>query len=174
MVRRNMTRPKLRPVRIALLIGFLGAAALRRAPPRAWRRHIKRPPRRAVKGEALPRALTRRRCPGAGWSRGGLSTPESVQQVRLALVEGAPLAPARRVGDRVVGMAIPAGGVAGLRIDRPVAALDALRRPGSPRRRSARSRRCPARDSSSGCDRGCSPGRRASRDCRRTRRPPCA
>src|SRR5678815_851105 len=26
MVRRNMTRPKLRPVRIALLIGFLGAA----------------------------------------------------------------------------------------------------------------------------------------------------
>src|SRR5688572_27794089 len=56
----------------------------------------------------------------------GLSTPEPVQQVRLALIEGAPLAPARFIADRVIGMAIPAGGVAGLRIDGPVAALDAL------------------------------------------------
>src|SRR5688572_10280098 len=56
----------------------------------------------------------------------GLSTPEPVQQIRLALVEGAPFAPARGIADGVVGVAIPAGGVAGFRIDGPVAALDAF------------------------------------------------
>src|SRR5687767_7007872 len=56
----------------------------------------------------------------------GLSTPEPVQQVRLALIEGAPLTPARFIADRVIGVSIPAGGVARLRVDGPVAALDAL------------------------------------------------
>src|SRR5689334_24418917 len=56
------------------------------------------------------------------WS--GVRLPEPVQQIGLALIEGAPLAPATGVGHRVIGVAVPAGRVARLGVDRPVAAFD--------------------------------------------------
>jgi hypothetical protein len=40
------------------------------------------------------------------------AAPESVQQVRLSLIEVEPLAPACGVGDRIERMAVPAGRVA--------------------------------------------------------------
>src|SRR5882724_9507784 len=55
------------------------------------------------------------------------SRPEPVQQIRLSLIEWPPLTPACRIGDWIVGVSVPPGGVAGFRIDRPVAAFDTSR-----------------------------------------------
>src|ERR1041384_3078052 len=100
----------------------LVVSTTRRALDRArfqWKRGVGRPsPRsRGAPMVTVATAAKQRR----------LLSPQSVQQGRLPGVERAPLTPASRVGDRVVGMAVPAGSVAGLRVDRPVAALDALR-----------------------------------------------
>src|SRR3981081_1568892 len=55
------------------------------------------------------------------------SRPESSQQIRLSLVERPPLTPACRVGDWIIRVPVPAGGVTGFRIDRPVAAFHTFR-----------------------------------------------
>src|SRR4051812_35984024 len=68
----------------------------------------------------VPRARDR-------WGAAGSASPEPVQQIRLALIEGAPFAPSRGVAHRVIGVAVPASRVAGLGVDRPVATFDALR-----------------------------------------------
>src|SRR5262245_44493571 len=76
-------------------------------------------------GEKKPGAALRWSRPPAGVGR-GLPAPEPVQQIRLALVEGQPLPPARSIAAGVIRVSVPAGRVAGFRVDRPVAALDAL------------------------------------------------
>src|SRR5947208_945374 len=75
--------------------------------------------------DPIRRSATRARSGVAG-AFARLRSPEPGQQRGLASIEVEPLAPARRVGDRVVRVAVPAPGVTRLRVDRPVATLDAL------------------------------------------------